>query len=58
MFMLLPRIQDVFLGQPPKVVSTVATCGPNPGCMVCGRTLLHLHADTGAMTLGQLIDKV
>ena len=31
---------------------------PNPGCVVCGTSLLHVELDTRATTLAQFLDRV
>lgn len=53
-----PHAQDAFLGEPPKLVTMVTLCPPNPACMVCGRNQLQLRINTRTTTLVQLLDKV
>ncbi|KAI8466836.1 MAG: hypothetical protein J3K34DRAFT_483471 [Monoraphidium minutum] len=41
-----------------QLVGAVPCPPPRPGCVVCGKARLQLTIDTGATTLGQLLDKV
>ena len=45
-------------GRMAGVIYGEAPARPNPGCIVCGKAQLQLTANTAAMTLQQLVDKV
>ena len=41
-----------------RLVSRLPVAPPNPACVACSTPRAHLHVDTAAMTLHQLVDQV
>ena len=53
----LPACRTTYITSGRRLLTPVAHLPPEPRCIVCGTAQARLEADTGAATLGDLVEQ-